>query len=115
MATSTLVVIAAGTDGISIRTMTLFIASTIAAVIGGYLGYTISNGTHNQKLAAGVITGFVTFVGAYQFLNALVYGGSAGTRAAALPGHVPSWPGRAASPVPTPGPRRALAWYPRSL
>jgi hypothetical protein len=63
---------AAATDGIGLRTMVLLIASMIAATIGGCLGYTVSSGTHNQKLAAGVITGAVAFVGTYEFLNLLV-------------------------------------------
>ena len=72
MAISMFAFTSTATNDISIRTMTLIIASTIAAVISGYLGYTISNGTRNQKLAAGVITGAVAFVGTYQFIGGLV-------------------------------------------
>jgi uncharacterized protein YcfJ len=54
------------------RTAILITASALAAIVGGYLGTVVWKGTQKQKLAAGVIAGFVAFAGAYNFLDGIV-------------------------------------------
>jgi hypothetical protein len=85
MTTTTFAALAAASDGISIRMMTLLTASTFAGVLAGCLGYMVSKGTHNQNLAAGVIAGFIAFVGAYKYLDGVV--SSQPTPAAPAPSH----------------------------
>ncbi|GAA3220419.1 hypothetical protein [Actinocorallia longicatena] len=62
----------AASDGISVRVLLLLLASLIGGAVGGLLGYVVSNGTRNQRLAACTIGGCVAFAGTYKFLDALV-------------------------------------------
>ncbi|WP_026403113.1 hypothetical protein [Actinomadura rifamycini] len=73
MSTLVTTVIATTTaDGISPRVMTLLLGSIVVALVGGFLGYIVCDGTQNKKFAAGTILAVVAFAGAYSFFNDLV-------------------------------------------
>jgi hypothetical protein len=91
MATITYAAVAAASDGINVRTAILLIAASVAAIVGGYLGYVAGKGTQKQRFAAGAILACVAFAGAYKFLDGVVTDGTVAP-AAPMP-HISATPG----------------------
>jgi hypothetical protein len=59
-------------DSVSLRIFTLLFGSAVVGMVAGCLVYIATDGAAKKKIAAGVLTGFVAFAGAYKFLDTLV-------------------------------------------